>query len=267
MAFILFSSFLSGTAQTSDSELQLGVAAYQNNKYDEAIRHFEKATELDPSNMKAQMYAATAYVGQFIPGVETDENEALADRAIGHYERVLGANGDRAQKVNSAKGIAYLYLNMKRFDDAKAYYQRASGLDPSDPEPYYSTGVIDWTLCYQFRMGGRARLGMQPEQHLSSKNPDQRKLCEELQARNTSNIEDGITNLEKALELRPDYDDAMAYMNLMYRERADQECDDPVAQQRDFKTADEWVDKTLATKKAKAKAAEGKAAPTAPNPQ
>jgi hypothetical protein len=52
--------------------------------------------------------------------------------------------------------------------------------------------------------------------------------------------------------LRPDYDDAMAYMNLMYRERADLECDDAGARTADLKSADDWVDKTMATKKAKA---------------
>jgi hypothetical protein len=30
---------------------------------------------------------------------------------------------------------------------------------------------------------------------------------------------------KKAINLRPDYDDAMAYRNLMYREKADVECD------------------------------------------
>jgi hypothetical protein len=44
----------------------------------------------------------------------------------------------------------------------------------------------------------------------------------------------------------------MAYMNLMYREKADVECDDLAARAADLKTADEWVDKTMATKKAKA---------------
>jgi hypothetical protein len=43
----------------------------------------------------------------------------------------------------------------------------------------------------------------------------------------------------------------MAYMNLMYREKADVECDDLAARAEDLKTADSWVDKTLATKKAK----------------
>ena len=49
-----------------------------------------------------------------------------------------------------------------------------------------------------------------------------------------------------------DYDDAMAYMNLMYRRTRDIECDDPAARAADLKSADEWVDKTLAAKKAKA---------------
>ncbi len=71
-------------------------------------------------------------------------------------------------------------------------------------------------------------------------------------------MEDGIQKLQKALQLRPDYDDAMAYLNLLYRQRAEYECDDPEARKADLKTADDWVDKTMATKKAKAE----KAGPT-----
>jgi hypothetical protein len=65
-------------------------------------------------------------------------------------------------------------------------------------------------------------------------------------------IQEGIDSLNKAISLREDYDDAMAYMNLMYRERADVECDDPAAREADLKTADSWVDKAMEAKKAKA---------------
>jgi len=65
-------------------------------------------------------------------------------------------------------------------------------------------------------------------------------------------IKDGIGMIDRALQLRPDYDDAMAYMNLLYRERADVQCDDPAARAADLKTADQWVDKTMAVKKIKA---------------
>jgi len=112
--------------------------------------------------------------------------------------------------------------------------------------------VIDWTQTYQPRMEERAKLGMKPDEQLNPKDKNQKKSCDELKQKNWANIQDGIDALKKALELRPDYDDAMAYMNLMYREKADVECDDLAARAADLKTADEWVDKTMATKKAKA---------------
>jgi hypothetical protein len=43
----------------------------------------------------------------------------------------------------------------------------------------------------------------------------------------------------------------MAYMNLMYRERADLEYGDPAARGRDVKTGDQWVSE--AVKKARRK--------------
>ncbi len=131
----------------------------------------------------------------------------------------------------------------------------ASELDPNDPEPYYSIGVIDWTACYQPRMEERAKLGMKPDEHLSASNKEQKKVCEQLKPKNEPYIQEGIDSLNKAIQLRPDYDDAMAYMNLMYREKADVECDDAAARTDDLKTADGWVDKTLAVKKAKAEKA------------
>jgi tetratricopeptide (TPR) repeat protein len=232
-------------------QLNKGVTAYKNAKYEDAIEHFQQATALDPSLINAKMYLATAYAQQYIPGVEDNDNLKMANQAIEQYQHVLDTNAARDQKVNAAKGIAYLYLNMKKFDDAKKYYRMAGELDPNDPEPYYSVGVIDWTACYQPRMEERAKLGMKPDEELSAKNKDQKKACEELKEKNDPLIQEGIDSLNKAIQLRPDYDDAMAYLNLMYREKADVECDDLAARQEDLKTADSWVDKTLATKKAK----------------
>jgi hypothetical protein len=90
-------------------------------------------------------------------------------------------------------------------------------------------------------------LGLKPEEPLKDK-----KVCASLKQKSWDSIQDGIDSLNKALQFRPDYDDAMAYMNLLYREKADLECDDPAARAADLKTADEWVDKTLDVKKHKA---------------
>jgi tetratricopeptide (TPR) repeat protein len=225
-------------------QLNKGVLAYKNARYEEAIGHFQQAVQLDPTLLNARLYLATAFAQQYIPGADAPDNNKMAEQAIDQYKEVLQRD---AKNVNSVKGIAYLYLQMKQFDKAKEFYRKATELDPNDPEPYYSVGVIDWTQTYQPRMEERAKLGLKPDEPLKDK-----KVCAALKEKNSPNIEEGIDNLKKALDKRQDYDDAMAYMNLMYRERADVECDDPSARATDLKTADEWVDRTLAVKKAKA---------------
>jgi tetratricopeptide (TPR) repeat protein len=225
-------------------QLNKGVQSYKNNKYEEAIDHFQQAVSLDPGLLNARLYLATAFAQQYIPGADTPDNNKMAEQAIDQYKEVLKRD---PKNINSVKGIAYLYLQMKRFDDAKQYYRKATELDPNDPEPYYSVAVIDWTQSYQPRMEERAKLGLKPEEPLKDK-----KVCTELKGKNEQYIDDGIAGLNRALQLRPDYDDAMAYMNLLYREKADLECTDPAARAADLKTADEWVDKTMATKKLKA---------------
>jgi len=228
-------------------QLNKGVQAYKSTHYEEAINHFQQAVDLDPSLINARLYLATALANQYIPGADTPDNNKIAEDAIKAFQNVLDINPARDQKVTSLKGIASLYYNMKKLDQAKDFHHKVIELDPNDPETYYSIGVIDWAQTYAPRMEERAKIGLKPDEQLKDK-----KVCAALKDKNWGNIQEGIDNLSKALALRPDYDDAMAYLNLMYRERADVECDDPAARAADLKTADEWVDKTLAVKKAKA---------------
>jgi tetratricopeptide (TPR) repeat protein len=251
VALALFTSAGCDKLKARD-QLNKGVKAYKDNHYEQAITHFQNAVNLDPALINARMYLATAYVSQYVPGIDSPDNLQNAQNAIDEYTKVIDANPSRDQKVNSAKGIAYLYLNEKKWDLAKKYYRMASDLDPNDAEPYYSVGVIDWSQSYQPRMEERAKLGMKPDEHLSAKNKDQKKLCEQLKTQNSAAIQEGIDTLDKAIKLREDYDDAMAYMNLMYRERADVECDDEAARAADLKTADQWVDKAMQAKQARA---------------
>jgi tetratricopeptide (TPR) repeat protein len=249
---VIFAAMLVILSSTGCSKLKArdhlnkGVQAYKNSKFEQAIGHFQQAVALDPSLINARLYLATAFAQQYIPGADTPENNRFAEQAIDEYKQVL----DKEPKnINSIKGIAYLYLQMKKFDLAKEFYRRASQVDPNDPEPYYSVAVIDWTQTYVPRQEERAKLGMKPDDALPAKD---KKVCAMMKEKNTADVQEGIDNLTKALQLRPDYDDAMAYLNLMYRERADIQCTDPAARAADLKTADEWVDKTMATKKAKA---------------
>src|SRR5438067_3901425 len=175
-------------------QLNKGVQAYKNAKYEEAIERFKNAVAYDPGLLNARLYLATAYAQQYIPGADTPENNRNAEAAIDQYKQVLDRHPSREQNINSNKGIAYLYLQMKKFDQAKEYYKKVTTLDPNDPEPYYSVAVIDWTQTYQPRMEERAKLGLKPDEQLKDK-----KVCAHLKTLNADKIQDGIDNLKKAL--------------------------------------------------------------------
>jgi tetratricopeptide (TPR) repeat protein len=228
-------------------QLNKGVQAYKNARFEEAIERFKNAVNLDPGLGTARLYLATAYVGQFVPGLDTPENKRNAELAVEQYEKVLEMNPQPNLAVLSLKGLASIYFNLKDFEKAKQYHRKVLEKEANDPETYYSIGVIDWTQAYQPRMEVRNKLGLKQEEPIKDK-----KECEALRAKNEATIQEGIDMLNKALELRQDYDDAMAYLNLMYREKADITCGDEAARQAALKEADTWVEKTMATKRAKA---------------
>ena len=227
-------------------QLNKGVQSYKNARFEEAISHFQQAVHLDPSLLNGRLYLATAYAQQYIPGAGPEDNNLMAEQAIDQFKQVLDMHPGREQEIGSLKGIASLYFNMHKLDVAKQYHKKVGQLDPDDPETYYSIGVIDWTQAYRPDMEERVRLGLRPDDAVRDS-----RVCAALHARNSEVIQDGLDNLNKALQLRPDYDDAMAYVNLLYRQKADIECD-TTASAADLKIAQEWVDKTMVAKKARA---------------
>jgi Flp pilus assembly protein TadD len=63
-------------------QLNKGVQAYKNARYEEAINHFQSAVNLDPSLTMTHMYLATAYAQQVVPNSDTPANQKLANQAI-----------------------------------------------------------------------------------------------------------------------------------------------------------------------------------------
>ena len=229
-------------------QLNKGVQAYRGANYEQAIEHFKNAVSLDNDLKVAKMYLATAYAQQYVPGVETPENLRNAQQAIDEYKNVLQAD---PQNVTSLKGIAFLYMQQKKFDDAREYYKKAIDADPNDPETYYSVGVIDWSQTFKDAGDVKAKDGLHVEDELKGKGSQ--KLCDQLKEKDAQNVDEGMKMLQTAIDKRQDYDDAMAYMNLLYRRKAnDMTCDDAEARANYIKTANDWSDKAMAARKKKA---------------
>src|SRR5262249_45754749 len=141
-----------------------------------------------------------------------------------------------------------LYFNQKKFEDAQKWYEKQAAVDPNNPVSFYSLGVIAWSKWYPAYGAARAGLGMKADDPGPIKD---KKIREELKAQWQPVIQGGLQALDKALQIDPQYDDAMAYENLLIREQADL-ADNKDDYEKQIKVANDWINKSLATKKAKA---------------
>jgi tetratricopeptide (TPR) repeat protein len=206
--------------------LNKGVAAFKNAQFDAAVEDFKQAKELDPDLINARLYLATAYASQYIPGAPSEENMRHGQEAIQEYQDVLAKESNNLSAIDGLASILYQMagqpFDAKKFEESKTYHQKHVALRPTDPQPYYSIGVIDWALAYRGNTEMRAEYNRnnikKQVKDTEPLPPDVRKAYTE---KYQSMVDDGIAALKKAIELKPDYDDAMTYLNLLYRRKAD----------------------------------------------
>jgi len=236
--------------------LNKGVAAFKNGQSDAAIEDFKQAKDADPELLNARLYLATAYASLYIPGAPSAENMARGNQAVQEFKEVLDKDSNNLSAIDGIGSILFQMggqpFDPKKFDESKSYHQRHIQLKPDDPEPYYWIGVIDWTLA--FRANGEMRMEYNKnniKKQVRDTDPLPAAVRTDYASKYGAVIDEGITDLQKAISLRPDYDDAMAYLNLLYRRKADMvESADERASL--LKQADDLVDKVKEIKQRRA---------------
>jgi tetratricopeptide (TPR) repeat protein len=227
--------------------LNRGVQYFKNGRVEDAISDFARAKQLDPQLLNARLYLATAYVSLYIPGAPSEENRQKGEAAIAEFRGVLSIQPNFLPAID---GIGSMLFQMARtpFDpdmmkESKSFHQRHSQISPQDPEPYYWVGVIDWTLAFRANGLHRARYNLSVRgKELAEDEPLPPEVRYEYAREYEPTIEEGIESLQRAIQLRPEYDDAMAYLNLMYRLKAD--IVETKAQREELiKMADDLLDK------------------------
>src|SRR5262245_12064066 len=218
-------------AATSCAKLQArdnlnkGVRAFRDAHYENAVKYFQEAVQLDPDLTTAEIYLATAYAQQYVPGGRGEDNEKNAQMAIQTFDNVLRRDPNN---VNAIAGLASIYYNLgqndtKQLQKSKEFYTKYAQLDSTNPIPYYTIGVLDWLVVYD----KNSTLAADEQQRV---------------------IDEGLVNIDKALALNPDYDDAMTYKNLLYRLKADRAASED-EKKKLIDLADEWFNKGLETRK------------------
>lgn len=219
LALVVFATASCEKLQARDN-LNKGIKAFRDGRFDKAVEYFDAATKLDPELTNAELYLATAYAQQFIPGAPSDDNQKFAQNAIQTFEKVLQRD---PKNISAVAGLAGMYQNLQNFDKSREYYKKQTEINPDDPVPYYAIGSTNWIV-------------------VANKNnplPDDQK---------GPLIEEGLQYIDKALEKNEYYDEAMAYKNLLLRQKA-AITKDPAEAKRLDEEATEWFNRSLATQK------------------
>lgn len=239
----------------SRDEMNRGVQAYKNAKYVDAVNHFKSAVELDPTNQNAQLYLATSYMTQWVPGADSPENNRAQKAAKQEFIKVLDKDPQNKIALASLASMSYSQAGFgtpeqksEALGEAKKWNMKRVEVDPNDAEAYYSLGVIAWAEAYPNIQTERVKLNMKPDDSGPIKND---KVKTELKEKYGKAIDDGLSSLQKAIDIDKENDDAMTYLNLLLRKKAD--LDDTADEAKaDVAKAEEWANKSIDIKKVKA---------------
>jgi tetratricopeptide (TPR) repeat protein len=247
----------------SRDEMNKGVQAYRNNHYPDAVNHFKQAVQLDPSNQNAQLYLATSYMIQWVPGADSPDNQKNYNAAQAEFEKVLKQDPKNGLALASMASMAYNSATAGSQDkktaaleEARKWNMRRMEVDQKDPEPYYYLGVINYDEGFQPIVSARVAAHMAATDPGPIKDP---KVRAELKDKYEKLVNDGIQDLKDCLARDKENEDAMSYINLLYRMKANLE-DSPDQAKADVAQAEDWFNKAMDMKRIKATRAPKKTA-------
>ncbi|HXG58591.1 MAG TPA: tetratricopeptide repeat protein [Thermoanaerobaculia bacterium] len=224
-------------------EIKEANRAYSAEDYRTALAGYQRARQIDPKDFPdLDRMIGYSLIGLYVPDDKSPENEKRADTAIVELNRYLSKrpddriarealinlylNANRTSEaiayfknylknnpgdLDTVRSLATLYAKQGDFNESLNWYEKITLLDSKNPEAFYIYGVV----CYE-------KVAKNPPADVNEK---------------LAIIEKGKRALERAIQMRPEYFEAMAYLNLLYRQQALVETD-PARQQELIARAD-----------------------------
>lgn len=180
----------------------------------------------DP-RVDAKLYAALKNAREYVPGDQSQENLRRGQAAVEGFREVLRSDPKNLSAIDGI-GLMLFQIGGQPYDatkiqESRLYFRQHVQLKPEDPEPHYWIGVMNWTLSFHANGDLRARYNDHAagKQQVRAADLLPNDLRQEFAREFGATIDEGIDSLKHAIELRPGYDDAMGYLSLLYRCKAD----------------------------------------------
>jgi beta-lactamase regulating signal transducer with metallopeptidase domain/cell division septation protein DedD len=232
---------LSARAQSAaEPEIKLAGEAYNGGDFKSAVQHFERAVQLDPGNVNAKLFLANALMQEFFNEKGPFDTPPMAS-ARQQYLDVLARDPLNKKAI---EGLTSVDIYTKQLGEAHTWALKLIYVDPQDKAGYYTAGVVDWAMVFPELQRAKQAAGGKMEDYAIPDASVRKTLRDQYQG----NVEEGLQMLQTALQLDPNYDDAMAYMNLLYRLKAS--LVDSASESAELMAkADDFVHQALATKR------------------
>lgn len=254
-----------------------GNRLYQAGQYALAIQEYDKAQALHPDLVPAVLNKGLACRQLSVPGSLTKENRRTVDCALEAFARLEQLtpedprgkqlyvqtllDADRFEQLeamylqtlkkdpNDKKaihGLIQVYVRLERWQDALRWTLERARLEPSDPEAHYAVGVLIHDLLFQSG-GSGSNASFDPRVGAESNQPPPQFSEGDLQGAERVRLADvGLKHLDQALAIRPAFGEAMAYENLLHRQKAIAFLDAPERWQEQLNLAESWRERALA---------------------
>ena len=232
-----------------------GVHLLQRGNYPQAAKAFEAATRLAPTNLEAKLYLGICYMAQFRTGSADPGNLEFAHKAETQFLAILQAEpaDDTALQYMAnlqwerATGIADPAEKQKQIERARGWFEELEKEVPRNKDAPFMLAVMAWQEAHADWLEARTRAGMNTDEAGPLKDAAARAA---LAAKCGPLWDEAIAQLNHALEVDPDYDNAMGYMNLVLRDRADTAATQ-ADYQRQIEEGAQWTAKAAEARKMK----------------
>jgi tetratricopeptide (TPR) repeat protein len=227
-------------------------AEYRNESYVKALEKFQEGLELDPATTEVWRSVGLSALAIYKPGDESPKNIELGRTAADAFQKYLEAYPDD-------KKVREYYLttlvNTKRYDEALSYLDQrarqapaeAAGIQALKISILTQSGRLEdaWSLV-------RDSTGPQQAESLYTiavSAWDKAYNDPTLDAATRGKYVDlGLDAIDRAVNAKKDYFEAMVYYNLLYREKAKLQTD-ALLRADYIAKADEWQQKAIALRK------------------
>lgn len=237
-------------------QLNLGVQAYRQGHFEEAAQYFEKAIAVNPQAVNPHLYLGMAYASQWNPESQTPANLELVHNAETQFLKVLEVEPEQINALQQIANLSYqramamtdLNDRWEQLSRALGWYEHLGEVSPKHKSAFYMSGMIAWNKCQPEIDSARRETGMKADS--TDPIPDAQ-VRNRVREKCGGVIDEGIADLKKGLVADADYSEAMSYLSILMRQKANLEDSAPAAH-RDVEEAEQWARKSAEAQRRRA---------------